>query len=109
MPRFINDAEVESALHWLNDNAVVAAKARAERLYVEDYARVIKARIMREHAKESGIVQEREAYADNRYLQHLEAIRQAVMADETQRFLRDAKLALIESWRSQSANERTRI
>ena len=109
MPRFISDDEVEGALHWLNNNAAVAAKARAERQYVEDYAKVLKARIMREHPGKSGIAQETEAYVDPRYLQHLEAIRQAVVADETQRFLRDAKLALIESWRTQSSNERTRI
>lgn len=106
---FIKEEDVERALHWLTNNAPLAAKARAERSYVEDYLKVIKARIMKEHAKESGIVQEREAYADSRYLQHLEAIRQAVEEDAKMTFLRGAAEAKVDAWRTQCSNERTRI
>lgn len=106
MPAFITDAEVEKALDWLRDNALPAAKARAERCYLEDYLKVIKARIMKEHAGKSGIEQEREAYSDSRYLQHLECIRQAVEEDEKMKFLRGAAEAKIEAWRTMAATER---
>ena len=106
---FIKEADVERALHWLTENAGAAAKARAERQYVEDYLRVIKSHIMREHAAAPGFVQEREAYADARYLQHLEAIRQAVEIDEKMRFLRAAAEAKIDAWRTMCSNERQKI
>ena len=109
MPHFITDEEIEHALEFLTSNSFAAAKARAERSYVEDYAKVIKARIMREHSECSGIVQEREAYADSRYLQHLEAIRQAVEEDAKMTFLRQAAMAKIDAWQTMSANDRTKI
>ena len=106
---FIKETDVERALHWLTENAGPAAKARADRLYVEDFLKVIKARLMAEHDNLSAVLQERHALADERYLQHLEAIRQAVEQDEKLRFLRGAAEAKIEAWRSQCANERQKI
>ena len=106
MTLFISDEEVERALDYLRDNAGEAAAARARRIYVEEYRKTVKAQIMQEHDDESGIVQEREAYADKRYVTHLDAIREAVEADEKHRFLRVAAEAKIEAWRSASANFR---
>lgn len=109
MPSFITEEDVERALSWLTSNAGPAAKARAERLYVEDFLKVIKARLMAEHDNLSAVLQERHALADERYLQHLEAIRQAVEIDEKNRFLRSAAEAKVDAWRSQCANERQKI
>ena len=106
---FIKETDVERALHWLTENAGPAAKARAERLYVEDFRKVIKARLMAEHDNLSAVLQERHALADERYLQHLEAIRQAVEIDEKNRFLRSAAEAKIEAWRTMCSNERQKI
>ncbi len=102
----ITSEEVEKAVDWLRDNAGEAAKARAERIYVEEYRKTIKAQIMCEHTDESGIAQEREAYADPRYIAHLDAIREAVEIDEKHRFLRSAAEAKLEAWRTFSANDR---
>ena len=102
----ITEDDIQKAVDYLRDNAPVAAKARAERIYVEEYRKTIKAQIMCEHKEESGIAQEREAYADPRYIQHLEAIRQAVEIDEKHRFLRSAAEAKLEAWRTFSANDR---
>jgi hypothetical protein len=103
---FISETEVDKALDYLRDNADAAAKARAERIYVEEYRKTVKAQIMKEHDTLPFAGQEREAYADGRYVQHLEAIREAVHADEKHRFLLGAAQAKIEAWRSQCANER---
>jgi len=107
MSAFITDEEVERALDYLRDNATAAAKARAERLYVEDYLKVIKAKLMAEHDNLSAVLQERHALADDRYLQHLDAIREAVEIDEKHRFLRGAAEAKIEAWRTMCATERS--
>lgn len=107
---FISEGEIDKALDYLRDNATAAAQARAERAYVEEYRKVLKAQLMKEHnAKDGGIAiaaQEREAYADPRYVRHLDALRDAVKADETHRFMMAAAQAKIEAWRSQEANIR---
>lgn len=105
----ITDEEIDKALDYLRDNARDAAQARADRIYVEEYRKVIKAQLMKEHGSMSAVLQEREAYSDPRYIEHLEAIRQAVATDEGHRFLRGAADAKIEAWRTQSSNTRARV
>lgn len=106
---YITDDEINKALDYLRDNARDAAQARADRIYVEEYRKVIKAQIMKEHGDKSAVIQEREAYADPRYVAHLEAIKEAVLEDEGHRFLRAAADAKIEAWRTQSSNTRARV
>lgn len=106
---FITDDEIDKALDYLRDNARDAAQAKANRVYVEEYRKVIKAQLMKENGTLSGILQEREAYADARYIAHLEAIKQAVEIDEQHRFMRAAADAKIEAWRTQSSNSRARV
>ena len=104
---FITDDEIDKALDFLRDNARDAAQARAERVYVEEYRKTLKAQLMKEHDKLSAVLQEREAYSDERYQQHLEAIREAVQRDEFHRFMRIAAEAKIDAWRTQSSNVRS--
>ena len=106
---FITDDEIDKALDYLRDNARDAAQARANRVYVTEYRKVLKAQLMKEHSTLSAVLQEREAYSDPRYIQHLEAIREAVEIDESHSFLRDAADAKIEAWRTQSSNTRARV
>lgn len=106
---FITDTEIDKALDFLRDNARDAAQARADRIYVEEYRKTLKATLMKEHGNLSAVLQEREAYADERYVQHLEAIREAVRLDEFHRFMRIAAEAKIEAWRTQSSNSRAKV
>ena len=103
---FITDEEIDKALDFLRDNARDAAQARADRVYVEEFRKTLKASLMKEHGQLSAVLQEREAYSDARYVTHLEAIRDAVKADEYHRFMRIAAEAKIEAWRTQSSNVR---
>lgn len=104
--KFISDEEIDKALDYLRDNADEAAKARAERIYVEEYRKTVKAQLMKEHDTKSAVIQERDAYADPRYVVHLEAIKEAVFRDEKMKFMLAAAEAKIEAWRTQSSNER---
>ncbi len=104
--QFITEAEIEKALDYLRDNATAAAKARAERIYMEEYRKVVKAQIMGEHNEEANNAQERYAYADDRYTAHLDAMRTAIEKDERHRFLLTAAQAKIDAWRTQQATER---
>jgi hypothetical protein len=103
---FITDDEIDKALDYLRDNARDAAQAKADRIYVIEFRKYLKATLMKEHGGLSAALQEREAYADFRYLQHLEAIREAVAIDAHNEFLRAAAEAKIGAWQSQGANMR---
>lgn len=102
----VSDASIEKLLDWLRDQAPAAAQARANRIYVEEYRKSLKASLMAEHKDKPLGVQEREAYADPRYIEHLTAIRAAVEQDERMRWMMTAADAKLEAWRTSSANER---
>lgn len=103
----VTDEQVEQALDWLRDNADTAAKARADRIYIEEYRKSLKAQLMKEHPELATNAQEREAYSEGRYLKHLLALRDAVYEDERQRFLREAAAAKISAWQTLGANARS--
>ena len=102
----ISETEIDRALTFLRDSSTEAAQARANRLHLDDYSRVLKAQIMAEHLAEPISAQERYAYGDIRYRNHLEALKIAIFEDEKHRYLREAANAKIEVWRSEQANAR---
>jgi hypothetical protein len=105
--QLIADAEIDRALDFLRDNAEPAARAKAERVYCEEYRKSLKAILMQEHNSESIGAQEREAYAAPLYREHLEKLKQAVFEDERNRALRVAAEIKIEAWRTMNANYRS--
>lgn len=102
----IREIDIEAACDFLREGAEEAAQARANRIYMEEFRKSLKAQIMAEHNEMAIGAQEREAYSDKRYLDHLEALKIAVHADEKARFLRQAAIAKIDAWQTQSANHR---
>ena len=105
----INDDEIEKAVDWLKENSESSANARATRIYLEEYRKSLKALIMKEHLLIPVSAQEREAYADERYIKHLDALKIAIKQDEKMKFLRASADAKIEAWRTFQANNRTRL
>lgn len=73
---------------------------------MEEWRKSLKAQIMGEHTDKPIGAQEREAYSDERYLQHLDVIRHAIEEDEKYRWLYVAAQAKIDAWRSFQANQR---
>ena len=102
----ITDAEIEKSVDYLRDNARKAAQAKAERIYLEEYRKVVKALLMREVASESLGGQEARAYADKRYTTHLDALQGAIERDEYHRWMMVAAQAKIEAWRTQQSTQR---
>lgn len=102
----ISEEDVEKAVSYLRSSAEGAAKARAERVYIEEARKSVLATIMKKYADMPVNAQEREAMADPEYKTHLEAIREAVYADEKFRLMRAAAEARIDAWRSLNANYR---
>ena len=102
----ISEDDIEKAVDYLRSNARAAAQAKAERIYMEEYRKVVKAQIQRERDNLALGAQERDAYADSRYAQHLEALKAAVEKDEYHRWMMIAAQAKVEAWRTQQANAR---
>lgn len=98
--------DIHRVLAFLRKSAIPAAQARADRLHLEDYSRVLKATIMAEHLDDPVSAQERWAYADPRYAAHLEALKAAIAKDEELRYMREAALVKAEVWRSMEASNR---
>ena len=102
----ITEAEIEKAVDWLRDNAVPAAKARAERIYMEAWVKTVLAQEMAKRSDLPVAGQEREARIAPAYMAALQALKQAVDEDEKLRFLRDAASAKIEAWRTMESTRR---
>ena len=99
----------QAAVEELWKNAPIHAKAKAERVYLEEFKKSKKAILMKaaEFAgKKSAASQEVEAYAHPDYQDLLQALRSAVEAEELARWKMVACQAAIEVWRSQEASGR---
>lgn len=103
----IDEQSVERAIQWMIDNATEAAQARATREHCEQYRKTLKATLMKEHAASPLGVQEREAYADARYIAHLDALRVAVEQDERMRWLMTAAETRVSAWQTMCRMQRT--
>jgi hypothetical protein len=103
------EIRIFDALNWIRDNASAYAKAKADRIYLEEFRKSKKALLMRK-AESAGhkaaVAQEREAYADEDYQQHLVALSAAVEEEERLRWLMVAAQARIEAWRSLESSRR---
>jgi hypothetical protein len=102
----ISDEEIERALDWLVKSAEKAAVARANRLALEDYKKVVLAQqmIASKAATQSG--KEAEAYASDAYVAHIKAAEAAVTEDELYRWRQKTADQKIEAWRTMSSNNR---
>lgn len=101
-----DEKNAQAAFQWLQENSDLAAEARAQRLHLESFGKTIKARIMSEHTEKPISAQEREAYADERYVTHLKGLKVAIENDEKFRWKRDRAMATLDGWRTKSANSR---
>jgi uncharacterized protein (DUF2132 family) len=96
----------QSAVDFLIKTAPAYAKAKAERVYLEEFRKSKKAILMQQSSEKTAAMQERDAYAHPEYLGLLAALRVAVDAEENARWLMVAAQTRVEVWRSQNAANR---
>ena len=96
----------QAAMEQIWKTAPALAKARGELVYIEEYRKSLKAILMKECAEQSAVAQEREAYADPRYVEHLQALKVATEQVELLRWRMVSAQAAIEIWRSTEASNR---
>lgn len=97
------------ALDFIRDNAQPYAQAKAQRVYLENYRKSKKALLMRDaelRGHKTAAIQEREAYADEEYIEVLEGLKEATEKEEQLRWLITAAEAKIEAWRTIESTRR---
>ena len=101
--------EPTKAIQYLIDTAPIYAKAKADRIYLEEFRKSRKAQLMSQAGTEVLGKQETYAYAHADYIEILEGIRQAVEKEEKYRWLMTAAQARIEVWRTEQYSMRAEI
>lgn len=100
------EIDPHAAVDFIVSNAPKYAKAKAERVFIEQFRKSKKALLMKEHTALPLAAQEREAYAHPDYLVLLDGLKEATEIEEALRWQMVAAEARIEVWRTQSANNR---
>lgn len=101
-----NERDPHKAVDYIIANAKKFAKAKAERVYLEEYRKSLKSLLMKRSLEESIGAQEREAYAHEEYRQLLNGLKEAVEVEEKLRWDLIAAQARVEIWRTEQANLR---
>ena len=99
---------MQKAVEYLKSSAEPASKARAERLYLEDYTKHLRAKIARtfEGSAASQLIS---AEASEEFKTHLDALRIAIEQDELYRHKIHAADVVVDCWRSEQATERAMV
>lgn len=95
------------AVDFLFENAAKYAKAKAERIYLEQFRKSKKAILFRGSSEKTIAEREAVAYSHPDYIDLLSGIKAAVEEEERLRWQMVAAEARIEVWRSQEATNRT--
>ena len=97
------------AIDYILKNSEKFAKAKAARIYLDEFRKSKKALLMSQSSEQTAVAREQWAYSHPEYLDLLEGIQQAVEIEENLRWMLIAAEARIEVWRSQEASKRSEI
>lgn len=105
----MSDEAIEKRLQEIRDVAGQFAKAKGERVRLEEYRKTKKALLMRQAEQDgakSAAAQEREAYANDEYLEVINGLAAATEEEERLRWYLKSCEWHLETWRTQQANQR---
>ena len=102
----LEDIDIFETLEYIKRTAPKYAKAKSDRIYLEEYRKSLKAALMATQIGDPVNAREIYAYAHHDYTQLLEGIKEAIEQEEDLRWKLIAAQAKIEVWRSLSANQR---
>lgn len=95
-----------AAVDFIIKKAGEFAKAKAQRVFLEEYRKSKKALLMSECLEKAANAREQYAYAHKDYQALLEGLRAAVEVEEELKWQLVAAQARVEVWRSQEASNR---
>jgi hypothetical protein len=100
------DRDPHKAVDYILLNGKNFARAKSERIYLEEFRKSLKSILMKRSMENSLGAQEREAYAHEEYLQLLRGLKEAIEAEEKLRWDLIGAQARVEIWRTEQANKR---
>ena len=101
--------EPTRAIQYLIDTAPLYSKAKATRMYLDEFRKSRRSQLMSQAGTEVLGKQETYAYAHPDYIEILEGIREAVEQEERYRWLMVAAQARIEVWRTEQYSARMEV
>jgi len=105
----MQDIDPNAAVDFLLKNAGLFAKAKAERVYLEEFRKSKKALLMQEAfcaGVDTMAGQERDAYARTEYQELLKGLKEAVETEEKLKFQLIGAQLRVDIWRTNQANNR---
>jgi hypothetical protein len=102
------DIDPNKAVEYIQVNSREYAQAKAQRVFIENNLRVVKARLMN---KEDGTLGAKEAYAYSHidYETQLLGLREAVEKEEHLRYMLEAAKLRVEIWKTNEFTKRTEM
>lgn len=103
-------SEPNKAVDYILNNSAKYAKAKSQRVYLEEFRKTKKALLMKEALVmgiEAANAQEREAYAHPEYQELLQGLAAAIETEETLKWNLEAARMRCDIWRTEQANNRT--
>jgi hypothetical protein len=100
------DIDPVRAVEYIMKHSAEFAKAKAERVYIENYLRSKKSILMSKSSAKSVAAAEVDAYADPEYIGLLEGLKEAVETEEKLKWMLTSAQLKVEIWRSQEATNR---
>ena len=94
------------AVDYIIEHASQFSKAKANRVYLEEFRKSKKALLMNQSTENTVNAREQFAYSHPEYIQVLEGIKAAIEVEEKLRWDLVAAQARVEIWRSQEATAR---
>ena len=102
----MRNTEPHKAVDYIIANASKFAKAKATRVYLEEFRKSKKAVLMAQSTAEAANAREQYAYSHADYLALLDGLREAIEIEEKLRWDLIAAQTRVEIWRSEEASAR---
>jgi len=100
-------SDANDAVDYIYKNAPLFAKAKSDRVYLEEFRKTKKSLLMLASPETSAVMREADAYAHKEYQELLDGLRVAVEQEEALKWKLTAAQARIEIYRTESANNRS--
>jgi hypothetical protein len=104
----MTEIDPNKAIQFLIDNAPKFAEAKATRVFIENYLRSVKSKLM---GNEEGTLGAKEAYAyaHNDYIEQLTALRIATEEEERLKYMMSAAQLRVDVWKTNEYTKRAEI
>jgi hypothetical protein len=102
----MSDRDPHKAVDYIIKHAPKFAKAKSERVYLEEFRKSKKALLMAQSPADAANAREQYAYSHPEYLSLLDGFKSAVEIEEKLRWDLVAAQARVEIWRTEQANNR---